>query len=329
MNAVDESLSESAGGGGGPTDEDSHSSGSITEAMMEEAVSAANSSNNIKDTFTSQETARIIRWERSILTYFVLSSALVGVAVKYCLVVVEDKSLVTSLLESLSRQGLTKGVSFAALYAVFMLLHYYLFRRYCHFVEQRHAKLLKETHRSHMLVMSLFPEEVTKRLMVEVNENEDALYQKKECSASESLSADRVASSSPSQEEKSDEKQLQGILENNDKDHQMPRRIETRPARILPVTSSSRLPHTGKPIADFFPAVTIMFCDLVGFTAWSSTREPTAVFTLLESIYFEFDQMARQLGVFKVETIGDCYVAVAGLPKPREDHAIGELLAVL
>ena len=44
------------------------------------------------------------------------------------------------------------------------------------------------------------------------------------------------------------------------------------------------------------------------FTAWSSTREPSQVFTLLESIYHEFDAIAKRRAVFKVETIGDCYV---------------------
>jgi class 3 adenylate cyclase len=67
---------------------------------------------------------------------------------------------------------------------------------------------------------------------------------------------------------------------------------------------------------------TIMFADLVGFTAWSSVREPSQVFTLLETIYRAFDQMARRRGVFKVETVGDCYVAVAGLPTPKKDHAV-------
>jgi len=79
---------------------------------------------------------------------------------------------------------------------------------------------------------------------------------------------------------------------------------------------------TTKPIADFFPNTTIIFADIVGFTAWSSTREPTQVFTLLETIYHAFDEIANQRRVFKVETVGDCYVAVAGLPNPRKDHAV-------
>jgi len=76
------------------------------------------------------------------------------------------------------------------------------------------------------------------------------------------------------------------------------------------------------PIADHFPETTIMFADIAGFTAWSSEREPSEVFQLLESVYFAFDSVARQMGVFKLETIGDCYVAATGLPEPNKDHAI-------
>jgi class 3 adenylate cyclase len=67
---------------------------------------------------------------------------------------------------------------------------------------------------------------------------------------------------------------------------------------------------------------TIMFADLVGFTAWSSVREPTQVFTLLETIFCAFDKIAQRRRVFKVETVGDCYVAVTGLPEVRKDHAV-------
>jgi class 3 adenylate cyclase len=77
-----------------------------------------------------------------------------------------------------------------------------------------------------------------------------------------------------------------------------------------------------KPIADLFPETTILFADISGFTAWSSTREPSQVFVLLETIYKAFDEIAKRRGVFKVETVGDCYVAVTGLPKPRKDHAV-------
>jgi class 3 adenylate cyclase len=77
-----------------------------------------------------------------------------------------------------------------------------------------------------------------------------------------------------------------------------------------------------KPIADLFPETTILFADIVGFTAWSSVREPSQVFVLLETLFRAFDEIARKRRVFKVETVGDCYVAVTGLPDPRKDHAI-------
>jgi class 3 adenylate cyclase len=77
-----------------------------------------------------------------------------------------------------------------------------------------------------------------------------------------------------------------------------------------------------EPIADLFPNTTVLFADIAGFTAWSSEREPSQVFKLLESLYSEFDEVARELGVFKVETIGDCYVAVTGLPEKMKDHAV-------
>ena len=66
---------------------------------------------------------------------------------------------------------------------------------------------------------------------------------------------------------------------------------------------------TGKsaPIADLFPSATVMFADIASFTAWSSVREPTQVFMLLEEIYNAFDAIAKKRRVFKVETIGDSY----------------------
>lgn len=67
---------------------------------------------------------------------------------------------------------------------------------------------------------------------------------------------------------------------------------------------------TTKPIADLFPSTTVMFADIVGFTAWSSTREPSQVFTLLETVYNAFDKIAQRRQVFKVETIGKTTVKI-------------------
>jgi Adenylate and Guanylate cyclase catalytic domain len=89
-----------------------------------------------------------------------------------------------------------------------------------------------------------------------------------------------------------------------------------------PNKKSAGLVSATQPIADLFPETTILFADISGFTAWSSMREPTQVFVLLETIYNSFDEIARRRRVYKVETIGDCYVAVCGLPDARTDHAV-------
>jgi len=105
------------------------------------------------------------------------------------------------------------------------------------------------------------------------------------------------------------------------------------------------------PIADLFPDTSIMFSDivgkndmfdtvyllhvshvllnfvpwrftLIGFTKWSSEHSPAQVFQLLEQIFWEFDSLASLHNVFKLGTIGDCYIAVTGIPDPIDDHAI-------
>jgi class 3 adenylate cyclase len=59
-----------------------------------------------------------------------------------------------------------------------------------------------------------------------------------------------------------------------------------------------------------------------GFTSWSASRDPTQVFTLLQTLYHAFDVLAARHGVYKIETIGDSYVGVAGIPVFQEKHAV-------
>lgn len=58
--------------------------------------------------------------------------------------------------------------------------------------------------------------------------------------------------------------------------------------------------RSAPPIADLFTAATVMFGDISGFTAWSSSREPGQVFMLLETLYGAFDSLAKKMHVFKV-----------------------------
>ena len=101
----------------------------------------------------------------------------------------------------------------------------------------------------------------------------------------------------------------------------LPRNQLTGSVRNLAATNQVGQ-QTSLPIADLFPNATVLFADISGFTAWSSSREPTQVFVLLETIYGKFDSIAKRMKVFKVETIGDCYVAVTGVPEAQQDHAV-------
>ncbi|CAB9501980.1 Receptor-type guanylate cyclase gcy [Seminavis robusta] len=85
---------------------------------------------------------------------------------------------------------------------------------------------------------------------------------------------------------------------------------------------SSTLAKDTNQIAKLHPECTVFFADIAGFTAWSAKRQPTEVFQLLETLYGEFDKIADRRRVFKVETIGDCYVAITGCPKQQDDHAV-------
>ncbi len=96
---------------------------------------------------------------------------------------------------------------------------------------------------------------------------------------------------------------------------------------ILPQPIIDRLGAGEETIADRFDSVTVLFSDLVGFTALSSDLEPHELVTELNRLFSEFDSLCERFEVEKIKTIGDAYLAVAGLPGTREDHvtAIAEL----
>lgn len=74
-------------------------------------------------------------------------------------------------------------------------------------------------------------------------------------------------------------------------------------------------------IADSFPEVTILFADIVGFTQFSAGVSPEALVKLLNEIFTEYDSIADARGLEKIKSIGDAYMAAAGLPVPVADHA--------
>lgn len=90
---------------------------------------------------------------------------------------------------------------------------------------------------------------------------------------------------------------------------------------VLPAPIANRLRGGEQGIADGFAEVTVAFADLVGFTALSSEMPPADVVTLLNGLFTRFDVAAGELGIEKIKTVGDAYMAVCGLPVPVANHA--------
>jgi adenylate cyclase len=74
-------------------------------------------------------------------------------------------------------------------------------------------------------------------------------------------------------------------------------------------------------IADRFSEVTVLFADIVGFTKFSEGRDAEVLVDVLNEIFTRFDAVADRHGLEKIKTIGDAYMAAAGLPVPVSDHA--------
>jgi class 3 adenylate cyclase len=159
-----------------------------------------------------------------------------------------------------------------------------LFIFYDCMVNRRQNKTMAGAARTQAIVTSLFPKEIGKKMV------EDAY---------------NTNAGQDNTWKKGDKPGLQSIMGANGK--------------VYRYANSSK---TSRPLAELFPEATIMFGDLVGFSAWSSMREPSQVFMLLEGLYSAYDELALKRKVFKVETIGDCYVAACGVPDARKDHAI-------
>jgi class 3 adenylate cyclase len=90
---------------------------------------------------------------------------------------------------------------------------------------------------------------------------------------------------------------------------------------VLPAPIANRLRGGEQRIADGFAEVTVAFADLVGFTALTSEMPPNDVVTFLNGLFTRFDLAAQDLGIEKIKTVGDAYMAVCGLPVPVANHA--------
>ncbi|MEO3434422.1 adenylate/guanylate cyclase domain-containing protein [Inquilinus sp. CAU 1745] len=90
---------------------------------------------------------------------------------------------------------------------------------------------------------------------------------------------------------------------------------------ILPSSIVRRLNQGERAIADRLEEVSILFCDVVGFSAIASRMTAVHLVEYLTRVFTTFDRLTLDLGIEKIKTIGDAYMAAAGLPEPRPDHA--------
>jgi class 3 adenylate cyclase/CheY-like chemotaxis protein len=90
---------------------------------------------------------------------------------------------------------------------------------------------------------------------------------------------------------------------------------------ILPEAVVLRLNSGETQIADRFDTASILFADIVGFTPAAAVMTPGSLVARLDRVFSEFDALAMRLGIEKIKTIGDAYMAAAGIPEPRRDHA--------
>lgn len=90
---------------------------------------------------------------------------------------------------------------------------------------------------------------------------------------------------------------------------------------MLPASIANRLAAGERMIVDQHPSASVVFADVVNFTGLAAHASPRDLLLVLNQLFSTFDRLAALHGLETIKTIGDAYVAVAGAPIAREDHA--------
>jgi class 3 adenylate cyclase len=106
-------------------------------------------------------------------------------------------------------------------------------------------------------------------------------------------------------------------------------RTEELLMNILPVSIADELKMNGKVQPKYAPSATVLFTDFKGFTLLTERAEPVALIGLLDQYFTAFDGIVARHGLEKLKTVGDAYMAVAGVPTANRRHPIDTCLAAL
>ncbi len=90
---------------------------------------------------------------------------------------------------------------------------------------------------------------------------------------------------------------------------------------IFPRFIADRLKQDSGPIADSLAEASVLFAGINDFSSLVAQKTPIEVVDLLGQVFSAFDRLAEQRGLEKIKTLGDIYMAAAGVPVPRPDHA--------
>jgi adenylate cyclase len=106
-------------------------------------------------------------------------------------------------------------------------------------------------------------------------------------------------------------------------------RAENLLLNILPRSIADKLKAKPQTISDSFTAASILFADVADFTPMAEHVAPAELVNMLDRLFGHFDGLAERYDLEKIKTIGDCYMAAAGIPLPRADHAQALALVAL
>ena len=113
------------------------------------------------------------------------------------------------------------------------------------------------------------------------------------------------------------DKQFEAFILSKSRLNKQLERTETLLNRVLPEHVYRGLKED-QLLTDIYPDMTILYADIVGFTSWSSQKGPEEVLSMLSKMFAKFDESCLKHNVYKVHTIGDCYVVLGSSSKVRD-----------